>query len=105
MSREEQLIKEFEKYVNDNFSRREIELMMGCASYAHSHPLWFKVSENLPPKDDELWSTNVLVTDGESIQFGFYDHINNQWHVLGVYDNNKYNITHWMYLPQLPQED
>ena len=103
MSREEQLIKEFEKYVNDNFSRREIELMMGCASYAHSHPLWFKASDDLPQKDDMLWSMNVLVTDGESIQFGFYNRENNHWHVLGFEDGYQYNVTHWMYLPKLPE--
>jgi hypothetical protein len=78
-------------------------LFIRAVKWADENPLWHKASDDLPQKDDMLWSMNVLVTDGDSIQFGFYNRENNHWHVLGFEDGYQYNVTHWMYLPKLPE--
>lgn len=78
-------------------------LFIRAVKWADENPLWHKASDDLPQKDDILWSMNVLVTDGDSIQFGFYNRENNHWHVLGFEDGYQYNVTHWMYLPKLPE--
>jgi hypothetical protein len=78
-------------------------LFIRAVKWADENPLWHKASDDLPQKDDMLWSMNVLVTDGDSIQFGVYNRENNHWHVLGFEDGYQYNVTHWMYLPKLPE--
>lgn len=103
MSREEEMIKEHEYAMNERIPENIRGLMVSALQWANLHPDWHKASDDLPQKDDMLWSMNVLVTDGESIQFGFYNRENNHWHVLGFEDGYQYNVTHWMYLPKLPE--
>ena len=62
------------------------------AEWADAHPYWHKVDEELPPS-----SIKVLVTDGNSIEYGWYDCYCNEWRGLMA------KITHWMYLPELPK--
>lgn len=53
---------------------------------------WRRADKELPPP-----SIKVLVTDGNSIEYGWYDYYRNEWRSLMT------KITHWMYLPELPK--
>lgn len=60
--------------------------------YVNNHPNWHKADKELPPP-----SIKVLVTDGNSIEYGWYDYYRNEWRSLIT------KVTHWMYLPELPK--
>lgn len=65
---------------------------------------WHKIADELPPKPDEdsIFSDTVLITDGESVNVGYYSYVSKSW-----YSNNMliYRITHWLELPQLPKKE
>jgi hypothetical protein len=87
MTREEQIkaAASFSNMISNDFIRG--------AEWADSHPNWHKTDEELPPP-----SIKVLVTDGNSIEYGWYDYYRNEWRGLMA------KVTHWMYLPDLPQK-
>lgn len=73
----------------------EQKLIIGDeATVAYITHGWRRADEELPPP-----SIKVLVTDGSSIEYGWYDYYRNEWRSLMT------KITHWMYLPELPKED
>lgn len=94
MTREQELIKEYEAAMNAPLSGRDKELMQSVLKWADNHPNWHKADKELPPP-----YAKVVVTDGNSIEYGWYDCYRNEWRGLMA------KITHWMYLPELPKED
>ena len=88
MEREEQIkaAASFSNMVSNDFIRG--------AEWADAHPDWHKADEELPPS-----SIKVLVTDGNSIEYGWYDHYCNEWRSLMT------KVTHWVHLPELPKTD
>lgn len=52
---------------------------------------WRRADKEPPP------SIKVLVTDGNSIEYGWYGYCRNEWRSLMT------KVTHWMYLPELPK--
>lgn len=117
MTREEQRYKAAEKYTEQWYKELDAsvdefptdakitiyEFTKG-AEWADSHPNWHKVDEELPLpiSDVSLFSNNVIVTDGRSICNGYYNYTSKSWSVFGNIDSNE--ITHWMYLPDLPSK-
>ena len=81
-------------------SAYEIGFIEG-AVWADAHPHWINVEDELPPKrPNREQSKNVLVrTNSGRTKIEYYDYGNDvikEWW--------KYNITHWMPLPQAPKE-
>lgn len=74
------------------------------AEWADTHPYWHKVSEELPPPINMAvdFSDNVIVTDGVLLCQGYYNYICKNWEIEGDIDSDE--VTHWMYLPDLPQK-
>jgi len=102
MTREQELIAEYEEAMNAPLSERDKELMQSVLEWADIHPNWHKVDDELPPpiSDVSPFSNDVFVTDGRSLCKGEYNYTSNSWSVDGKIDNDE--ITHWMYLPELP---
>lgn len=102
MTREQELIKEYEAAMNATLSERDKELMLSVLKWADNHNDWHDVDEELPPKDAERankFSKKVLVTNGERIHVSRYDYEMDGWLVIDM------EVTHWMYLPELPKND
>ena len=58
---------------------------------------WIKITEKKPNEDE--W---IIATDGEDIHMVSWNEL--EGYVLpGLYF--KKDITHWMYLPELPEDD
>lgn len=74
------------------------------AEWADSHPNWHKVDDELPPPISVAvdFSDSVIVTDGVLLCQGYYDYICECWEIEGDIDSDE--VTHWMYLPDLPQK-
>lgn len=98
MTRKEQIkaAASFSNMVSNDFIRG--------AKWADSHPNWHKADEELPPPISVVqpFSDNVIVTDGWSLCQGYYNYTSNSWSVDGRIDTDE--ITHWMYLPDLPSK-
>ena len=98
MTREEQIkaAASFSNMVSNDFIRG--------AEWADNHPNWHKVGEELPPPISNVspFSNDVIVTDGQLLCKGEYNYTSNSWSVDGKIDIDE--ITHWMYLPDLPQK-
>lgn len=71
---------------------------------------WISVNDRLPEEDD---ITNYLVTDGEYYWVGYYRYDAEAWdsftmgwlgQVYADGTNESANITHWMPLPEPPEE-
>lgn len=117
MTREEQRYKAAEKYTEQWYKELDAsvdefptdakitiyEFTKG-AEWADSHPDWHKVSEELPPPISVGvdFSDNVIVTDGVLLCQGYYNYICETWEAEGDIDSDE--VTHWMYLPDLPQK-
>lgn len=104
MTREQELITEYEEAMNAPLSERDKELMQSVLEWADIHPNWHKVDDELPPpiSDVSSFSNDVFVTDGRSICNGYYNYTSKSWSVFGNIDSGE--ITHWMYLPELPNK-
>lgn len=75
---------------------------------------WHSVTEK-PPLDKELCypdyerSIRVLITDGKEIYTGYMHHwieieyTSPKWLISGPDGYEFKNVTHWMYLPELPR--
>lgn len=74
------------------------------AEWADKHPNWHKVDEELPPPMENLpeYSISVIATDGVLLCRGFYNYAIEEWSIDGDIDSDE--VTHWMYLPDLPQK-
>ena len=98
MTRKEQIkaAASFSNMVSNDFIRG--------AEWADNHPNWHKVDDELPPpiSDVSPFSNDVIVTDGRLICNGYYNYTSKSWSVFGNIDSDE--ITHWMYLPDLPQK-
>lgn len=102
MTREQELIKEYEAAMNAPLSGRDKELILSVLKWADNHPNWHDADEELPPKDAERankFSKKVLVSDGERIHISRYDYEMDGWLVIDM------GVTHWMYLPEPPKEN
>lgn len=102
MTREQELIAEYEAAMNAPLSERDKELMISVLKWADIHPNWHDADKELPPKDAEranMFSKKVLVSNGERIHISRYDYEMDGWLVIDM------GVTHWMYLPNLPKED
>ena len=102
MTREQELIKEYEAAMNATLSERDKELMLSVLKWADIHPNWHKVDEELPPSDTKyanVFSKKVLVSNGERIHISRYDYEMGNWLVIDM------EVTHWAYLPELPKTD
>lgn len=102
MTREQELIKEYEAAMNAPLSGRDKELMQSVLKWADNHHDWHKVNEELPPRDTECvnkFSKKVLVSNGKGIHISRYDYNMGDWLVIDM------EVTHWMYLPEPPKED
>lgn len=58
---------------------------------------WIPVTERLPEDDDD-----VLIMSSGSISMGYFNIFRGYW---VAYEGDDDNITHWMPLPELPEED
>ena len=117
MTREEQRYKAAEKYTEQWYKELDAsvdefptdakitiyEFTRG-AEWADSHPNWHKVDEELPPpiSDVQPFSDSVIVTDKVLLCRGYYDYFYKSWEIEGDIDSDE--VTHWMYLPDLPQK-
>lgn len=54
MTREQELIKEYEAAMNAPLSGRDKELMQSVLKWADNHPNWHDVDEELPPIDTAI---------------------------------------------------
>lgn len=67
---------------------------------------WVDKSEDLPPVSEyKSRSIYVLITDGNLIGYGYYnfDFVYWTYYIPGYIEKNGNAITHWMFLPELPQ--
>ena len=107
MTREQELIAEYEAAMNAPLSERDKELIISVLKWADNHPNWNKVDEELPPPISvaQDFSDSIIVTDGVLLCQGYYSHIGKSWgwEIEGDIDSDE--VTHWMYLPNLPKED
>lgn len=105
MTREQELIADYEAAMNAPLSERDKELMIDVLKWADIYPNWHKVDEELPPPISavQYFSGNVIVTDGVLLCQGYYNYICESWETEGDIDSDE--VTHWMYLPNLPKED
>lgn len=102
MTREQELIAEYEAAMNAPLSERDKELMLSVLKWADNHPIWHKADEELPPIDKAIaykFSKKVLVSDGEHIHASRYNYNTGEWFVIDI------TVTHWMYLPELPKSN
>lgn len=104
MTREQELIAEYEAAMNAPLSERDKELMISVLKWADIHPNWHDADKELPPLENEEYlghkvSIKVIVSDGENITITQYDYEMDGWLVIDM------GVTHWMYLPNLPKED
>ena len=102
MTREQELIAEYEAAMNAPLSRRDKELMLSVLKWADNHNDWHDADEELPPKDAERankFNKKVLVSDGEQTQISRYDYEMDGWLVIDM------GVTHWMYLSEPPKEN
>ena len=94
------MITEYESAMNARLSDRDKELMISVLQWADSHPAnqWHKVEDGLPPRRSEYshLSIDVWATNGVDVYKTYYDYYVECW--------NKYYVTHWMPLPELPKE-
>lgn len=79
----------------ENYVYDEVKFMWDCwlAAKAQAVPEWISVKDNLPPE-------NILVlgmSQTRSNIFNFYD-------VMALDEFDEADITHWMPLPDAPQE-
>lgn len=74
------------------------------AEWADSHPNWHKVDDDLPPQISAVqpFSDSVIVTDEVLLCRGYYDYFYKSWEIEGDIDSDE--VTHWMYLPDLPKK-
>lgn len=122
MTREEEKIKAAKEYGTENpiFIRDEygavgFDEIRSAADFAKgiewadSHPVnqWHKVEDELPPSEPHLtgWSVMVWATDGTHYEPCKYDSVDRRW--VSVYGfNSKMNeVSYWMLLPQLSEEE
>ena len=77
------------------------------AEWADEHPNWHNVKDELPPPPPKAripdFSDNVIVTDGALMCRGFYKYNYEEWDIEGDIDSD--DVTHWMYIPKLPERD
>lgn len=68
---------------------------------------WINVKDGLPDIDkrigDHVYSADMLVYDGSRRQEAYYCHTTNEWY--NSYDEELIRVTHWMPLPEPPQEE
>lgn len=105
MTREQELIAEYEAAMNAPLSERDKELMQSVLKWADNHPNWHKTDKELPPPINagEYFSGSVIVTDGVLLCQGYYNYICKSWKIEGDIDSDE--VTHWMYLPELPKSN
>ena len=67
---------------------------------------WILISEEPRPIKDSIYSEDVILTDGDSTEIGFYSFKSKQWIVYG---NDEFKdhfkstkSTHWLPIPKLP---
>ena len=91
----------FESVTNIRYTDTDKALMTAAMKWADSHPVsqWHKVEDRLPPRRSEYshLSIDVWATNGVDVYKTYYDYFNKCW--------NNYYVTHWMELPQLPEEE
>lgn len=67
---------------------------------------WISVKDRLPGIDkrigDHVYSADMLVYDGSRRQEAYYCHTTNEWY--NSYDEELIRVTHWMPLPEPPEE-
>lgn len=100
MTREQELIAEYEAAMNAPLSERDKELMLSVLKWADNHNDWHDADKELPPMDTTItykFSKKVLVSDGEHIHVSRYNYNTGEWFVIDI------TVTHWMYLPELPK--
>ena len=105
MTREQELIKEFEAAMNAPLSERDKELMLSVLKWADNHPAWINVKDELPKgsHEDSHFSKDTLAVVCGVVYKGFYMPIRDRWVLDGCHEFPK--VTHWIYLPNLPEED
>lgn len=103
MTREQELITEYEVANERALSERDKELMLSVLKWADNHPIWHKADEELPPPINagEYFSGSVIVTDGVLLCQGYYNYICKSWEIEGDIDSDE--VTYWMFLPELPK--
>lgn len=64
---------------------------------------WHRADKELPPPEKSIpdFSISVFVTDGVLLCRGYYNYNCESWSVEGDIDSDE--VTHWMYLPELPK--
>ena len=85
------------------------------AKWSDTHPVstWVSVNESLPEEDSErndYMSVEVLtITDKGYKNLDTYDYQNQSWfihsEILLDEDDSLGKVTHWMYIPKLPENE
>ena len=70
---------------------------------------WIKVSDCLPPKDSDFpehFTEDCIATDGEKLYVGSFEDGRFYGHIIGCTNTRHFDsITHWMALPELPEDE
>ena len=112
MTREEEIIADYEAALNCKLSNDDKEFILNVLQWADEHPknLWISVEERLPEEFEMVFVhmqggafdcaiyTNGVFEHDLQVKFGFKD---SGYSIISWHQKFKSNITHWMPIPQI----
>lgn len=110
MTRQEELIAEYESATEHKCNKAEKELLFAVLQWADAHPIcpWVSIKEYLPEesKEEKEWSIEVYVrNEYGGTTAACYNYKRKEWYLTyGEIEGGSLihtDITHWMPIPKL----